>query len=285
MVVTLLVAQSSAALAREEQKTPPPDRWQDTAELSYVVTAGNSETDTLGFKNKLWRQWEKSAFELNAGGVRANATTTTTFALGTMNNFDVTEKNDSNLTAETYYLNGRYDRKIIDSFFWFVAAGWDRNRFAGVQNRYTGVAGVGNIWTDTDRRKFRTDYSLTFTKQVDVVDNPSVDGTFLGARIASSYFQKCGANTTYTNDLVLDENLDDTADFRANMINGLSVAMNKRLALKVTLQWLYDHRPSFESVDLFDPLAPPPAGARTGTVLVALDELDTIFTTSLAITF
>jgi hypothetical protein len=36
---------------------------------------------------------------------------------------------------------------------------------------------------------------------------------------------------------------------------------------------------------LFDPLAPPPAGARTGTVLVALDELDTIFTTSLAITF
>src|SRR5678815_3256841 len=164
MVVTLLVAQSSAALAREEQKTPPPDRWQDTAELSYVVTAGNSETDTLGFKNKLWRQWEKSAFEFNAGGVRANATTTTTFALGTMNNFDVTEKNDSNLTAETYYLNGRYDRKIIDSFFWFVAAGWDRNRFAGVQNRYTGVAGVGNIWTDTDRRKFRTDYSLTFTK-------------------------------------------------------------------------------------------------------------------------
>ena len=284
-MMALLIAASSLAQAREEPNPPPPDRWQDTAELSYVVTAGNSKTDTLGFKNKLWRQWVSSSFALNAGGVRANATTTTIFALGTPHNFDVTEKNNSDLTAESYYLNGRYEHKISDAFYWFVSAGWDRNRFAGVENRYTGVAGVGNIWSDTDRHKFRTDYALTFTRQIDVVRNPSVDGTFLGARIASSYFQKCGANTIYTNDLVLDENLDDTADFRANMINGLSVAMSKRLSLKVSLQWLYDHRPSFESVDLYDPLAPPPGGAKTGTVLVALDTLDTIFTTSLAINF
>ena len=32
--------------------------WSDQAELSYVLTAGNSESSTLGFKNELTRTWE-----------------------------------------------------------------------------------------------------------------------------------------------------------------------------------------------------------------------------------
>lgn len=279
----LLVA-SGSAMAQENPPPPPPDRWQDTAELSYVVTAGNSESNTLGFKDKLWRNWDKSAFVLNAGAVRSESTTTTSiFAVGTPHNFDVTEDRTTALAAESYYLNGRYDRKITDHFFWFGSVGWDRNRFAGIDNRYTGVGGVGNIWADSDRLKFRTDYAVTYTKQVDVVDNPNFDGTFLGARVSWNYLQMFGANTTFTNDLIFDDNLDDTADFRANMINGISVSMTKRLALKASLQWLYDNRPSFKEIDIFD--LPPPGGTKQGMVLVELKELDTIFTTSLVINF
>ncbi|HET6371847.1 MAG TPA: DUF481 domain-containing protein [Candidatus Polarisedimenticolia bacterium] len=258
---------------------PPPDRWRDSAEFSFVATGGNAETQALGFKNKLWRAWERSAFELNAGGVRAESTTITRTAEGTPNDFDVDEDSETSLTAENYFLNGRYDRKITDRFFWFGGAGWDRNRFNGVENRYTVIGGVGNIWYDTERLKFRTDYAATVTRQEDVIENPEVDDTFLGVRFSWAYLNKFGANTTYTNDLVLDDNLDETADFRANMINSVSVAMSARLALKVSLQALYDNRPSFVDVDLFDNL-----GASTGlTVPVELEELDTIFTASLVV--
>src|SRR5262249_25147691 len=142
------------SVARGEDKAPAPaageEHWKDSAELSYVVTAGNSRTNTLGFKNKLWRKWERSAFELNAGGVRAEATTITDeFAVGTTNTFSVTKQRTTDLTAESYYLNGRYDRKITDKFIWFGLAGWDRNRFSGIDNRYTGAAGLGNLWVDT----------------------------------------------------------------------------------------------------------------------------------------
>jgi len=271
----LLLAAAAGPLFAQQAADPNGEfRWHDSAELSYVVTAGNAETNTLGFKNKTWKKWERSAFELNAGGVRAEATTK--FAVGTATSFDIEE--DKNLTAEAYYLNGRYDGKFTDHCFWFAGAGWDRNTFAGIDNRYTAVAGLGNLWIDTDRAKFRTDYSATYTKEDDVVDDPTFDDAFVGARLAYSYMHKLGASTTFNSDLTVDDNLEDTADLRANMINSVAVSMSKRLALKVSLQLLYDHQPALGSFDLFNT-----AGTNIGTVTDELDTLDTIFTTSLVI--
>lgn len=257
---------------------PPADenRWKDTAEFSFVATAGNSDTTTLGFKNKLWRTWERSAFELNAGGVRSEGTTNRR-AVGTVDSFRT--EDDSTLTAENYFLNGRYDHKITDRFFWFGGAGWDRNTFAGIDNRYSAVGGVGNIWVDNETVKFRTDYAVTWTKQDDVVDNPDVNDSFMGLRVSWHYLHNFGATTQYINDFVVDENLDETDDWRANMINSVSVVLSRRMALKVSLQFLYDNQPSFEELSLFDT-----AGTDTGTkVLAELDELDTIFTSSLVV--
>jgi hypothetical protein len=53
--------------------------------------------------------------------------------------------------------------------------------------------------------------------------------------------------------------------------------MSDMLALKVSLQWLYDNLPSLELVD-YTPGTPP-------QVPVPLDDLDTIFTTSLVVNF
>ncbi|OLC54135.1 MAG: hypothetical protein AUH92_04620 [Acidobacteria bacterium 13_1_40CM_4_69_4] len=279
----LLAAGISGLIPALAQEKPADDRWKDTAEFSYVVTAGNSETSTLGFKDKLVRKWDRSGFELNAGGVRAEATTKTRTAIGTSTDFSIDEESATALTAESYFLNGRYNRKLSDHFFWFVGAGWDRNRFAGVQNRSVGVAGVGNVWIDEERTKFRTDYSATYTEEKDVTENPNFKATFSGLRVSSSLQRKIGENAAFTDDLILDENLDDTSDYRANMTNSLAVAMSGRLALKVSLQWLYDHEPAIQEIDLLD--APPPVGVKIGTVLARLDDLDTIFTASLVVNF
>jgi len=269
-VAAMLLATPSAAADDKDEG------WQDKAEFSYVATSGNTETNTLGFKNKLWRKWTNSAFELNAGGIRVETTTTTRFATGTVTNYDVHESSSTDLTAESYFLNGRYDRKITEKFFWFAGAGWDRNTFAGIDNRYTGFGGVGNQWVDTEKVKFRTDYSLTYTKEDDVVSDPNFDDTFLGARFSWTYFHKFGENTTYGNDLVINENLDETSDWRGDMTNWVSVAMNSRLALKVSLQWLYDNDPSLELIDLL---------GTTQQVTAELDELDTVFTASVVVNF
>ncbi len=253
------------------------DGWTDVAEFSYVMTDGNAETTSLGFSNTLARAWDRSGITIRAGGIRAESTTVLRSAVDDgVGNITVSESSSTALTAENYYLNGRYDRKITDRFFWFGGTGWDRNRFAGVQNRYVVEGGVGNIWYDTDSMKFRTDYAATFTDQEDVI---GTSDSFAGARLSWAYLNKLAENATYENVLVLDGNLDETSDYRGDMLNSLAVSMSEKLALKLGLRLLYDNMPALTRLGVVDL-----GGVPTGdTVLVELDDLDTIFTVSLVV--
>jgi len=266
-VIALLL--SLPALGADDQEKG----WSDTAEVSFVATDGNSESSSLGFKNTAIREWEKSSLTIRAGGIRVETTTITRTAVDGV----VTEDKDTETTAENYYLNGRYDRMIHDRLFWYAGAGWDRNEFAGIENRYVAEGGVGNVWRDTKELKLKTNYGLTYTDQEDVVDDPTVDDSFLGARFSWDYLNKLGANTTFTNVLVLDENLDETSDWRADMLNGLAVAMNEHLALKLGLRLMYDNEPAIDLVDN--------VGTGPAQVPYPLEELDTILTISLVADF
>jgi len=254
--------------AAPAEPPPPPPPIANSTELSLVMTSGNSESTSYGFKDKFvatW--WPKSSLEINAGIIRVESTTKT-FDPDTG---EETDKTDT--TASSKWLNGRYNHKITDHFFWFAGAGWDRNRFSGVDSRYTVFAGVGNIWADREDFKFRTDYAASWTKQSDFPDNPLADDSYAGVRLSDALLWKLGANTVFTNDTIVNENVDDTSDLRVDMTNALSVAMSKRLALKVSLQWLYDHDPAALVL------------SPTGEVLAEADDLDSIFTASLVINF
>lgn len=272
----------------EENAEESAKNWSDSAEFSYVMTSGNSETKTLGFKNTTTWTWERSLFDLKLGGIRADSTTETWYAVGTEEEFSYDSRSVTEKTAENYFLDGRYERKITDSFFWYTGAGWERNRFAGIDNRYVAQAGVGNIWWDNEQTKFKTDYALTYTDQDDVVEMEDVDNSFFGARGSWEYMHTFGKNTTYENFFVLDLNLEEMSRYRWNMLNTLSVSMTDHLALKIGLRWLYEADPAYELVALYDlapPLPPEPLPPVTDVIERQLDKLDTIFTTSLVVNF
>ncbi len=140
----------------------------------------------------------------------------------------------------------------------------------------TFVSGAGNHWVDQERLKFQTDLGATYT-----IENPVAVGptdNFAGARFTWEFLAGVSENTTIESKLIVDENLKDTDDLRADMINSLSVAMSSRLALKTSLQWLFDNQPAFVDVPLFT------GGTDTGsTVPSQLRRLDSIFTVALVI--
>ena len=272
-----LIPALSSSLLAEEKKLG----WSDTAELSLVVTGGNAETQTLGFKNQLRRTWQEALLAVNAGGIRAESTIISRAVdmSGRELQDDATE-----LTAEAYFLNGRYDRDITMRLFWHAGAGWERNRFAGIDNRYTFLGGLGSNWIDTEKVQWRTTYAATYTDQEDVATDPNVDDTFVGARLTSDYRLKIGSSSTFQDALVLDGNIDDSEDFRADWLNSLTVSISSHLALKVSLLILFDNQPSSILVD--EVTLPFPPGTPTGNkALVELDETDTILTTSLVINY
>ncbi len=264
-----------AASAQDEE---PKTGWFDTAELTYVLTSGNAETSTLGFKNDLVRLWKDAEFSLKVGAIRAESTTVARRVVGTPDNFTLIEDETTETTAENYFLRARYARDITDTLFWYVGGGWERDRFAGIDNRYSTGAGIGLTHFDEDARRFKTTYGVTFTRQEDL---SGFEDEFAGLQFTWLYFRQFNETTEYGNDLVLDYNLDETDDWRGDMTNWLAVNMTDRLALKLSLQLKYDNLPSAQLVALESAL-PQFVGVE---VPVPLDELDSIFSVAMVINF
>jgi len=247
--------------------------WTTSAELSYVLTAGNASASTLGVRTTTEYAWPNATFQFAAGGIRTESETTTRTATGTVNDFEIIEETVSELTAESYFARGRYDRDISGRTYAFGGAGWERNTFAGFDNRYSGVAGLGREWLGTENRRLKTDLGFTYTKQEDVVENPAVDDSFAGFRALVDFAHPVSETTRYSSQLVVDENLSETSDLRADWTNSVSVAISDELSLKTTYQLLFDNEPALVSVPL-----------DGNQVLTPLDEVDSVFTVAVVVT-
>ncbi len=276
--VASMVLLTGWPLAAEEGGAETEPRWADTAELALLATGGNSEAESIAMRNTLTRNLDKATFTLDAGAFRAKNTAISRFAVGTPGEFSPQEVSRSQITAENYFLRGRFDRRLRENLFWFAGLGWDRNEFAGIKNRSTAVGGVGNIWFDDQRGHLRTDYGLTFTDQEDVV---GVGDSFAGVRLSLDYGRPFSATAGYAAVLIVDQNIDETSDLRADFTNSVTASLSDRLALKVSLQALFDNLPALSAVPLVTA-----AGQPTGDlVLVPLDDLDTLFSASLVVNF
>jgi putative salt-induced outer membrane protein YdiY len=255
--------------------------WFYTAEVSLLLTAGNAEANTFGLGAGLRGVWDRSELRFNAGGLRTESSKTTRTAVGTTTDFQVSEESESEVTAQNYYLRGRYDYAFSDKFFAYGGTGWERNTFAGFDNRTSFAGGVGNIWVQKERTRFRTDYAVTYTIQDDIVDTGSGSDTFAGARFSWDYWQQLTSSTNFISVLIVDENLNDTDDLRGDFTNALSVSISDNLAFRTSLQLLWDNQPSLVGVPLEQPL-----GTPTGeTVFVPLDKLDTVISVALVANF
>ncbi len=275
LVLTLVAVTGLAAVpsySQDEKKLG----WAGEAGLSLVATAGNSEGETLGLSGKGTYTGEHDVWAFDAAGLRPEATRTTFVGIARPDGgFDVREVDDTNVTAESYGVHGRYDREITAAYFWFAGAGWERNSFAGFDNRYQAVGGVGRKWVDTEATKFRTDVGLTYTSQENVIGTTD---EFAGLRFSWDFARQLSASTKLANVLALDTNFDETDDYRVDTLTTLGVAMSDRLAIQIGLRLLYDHQPGFERVEV--------TGLPTRRFFVReLDDLDSIFTTALVYKF
>jgi putative salt-induced outer membrane protein YdiY len=251
--------------------------WENATELSFVSTGGNASSSTLGLKAALTGTGGQNTVKLELGGIRGENNLRTLTATGTPTNFTVNEVSVSQLTAENYFLRGRYDRAFATAYG-FTGAGWDRNTFAGVQNRYAFVLGLGKTWADSESSRLKTDIGATYTIQKDVDPAPGADDAFGGTRLSVDAMRQLSESTDFLSALVVDQNLEDTDDLRADWINSLSVSLSERLAFKTSLQLLYDKKPALLSVPLFDT-----GGTPNGNVLTPGDTVDNIVTLTLVI--
>jgi putative salt-induced outer membrane protein YdiY len=253
--------------------------WYLDAELAMVATSGNSDTSTLGLGAKLRRLWTRSEFSLTGGATQTESSLITRTATGTPTEYTVTEEKDTKKTAELYFLRGWYKYNFSPKFFVYSGVDWMSNRFAGIDSRTLLALGAGNDWKNTDTLKFKTFYSVTYTFQDDVVENPFVKTDFPGLRLGYDLKAKLSSSTDFESYLVADWNLDNSDDVRLDWYNALPVGISETLLLKPAVQMLWRNQPSLTNVDLFDG-----NGDQTGDLVTTpLEKLDTIFTLALVV--
>ncbi len=298
-----------------------PRGWSNTTDIGVSATSGNSETETLSLHSLLEWRTERAGFRLKLDGTRSNTaddrfrivdpgfswepgaqppTATTTLV-----------DPDNEPDTEKYYAEVRFERSIAKrpllrpgELSWHAGASWDRNRDAGIAKRLMAFAGIGNNWWHREDLKFQTSFSLSWTRREEVTPDPEKDDRFAGLRFNWLYENRWGRNVVYHNDWRFNFNLGDFSDYSSAMTNSLTVPMTRRLSLRVSLQWLYNSLPAFESIDvvaevvIVDPDGIPGSGDELfetvesagvkldlGSVQERKEKLDTVFTTSLAIRF
>jgi putative salt-induced outer membrane protein YdiY len=303
-----------------EKKTSP---WSNSTELSLVWTAGNSDVQTLGFKNTLEHKHSGGRTRIRLDTLRSDTSDDPyllvqpglTFLPGeTPTDFTTHEvRPGAEPDVARYFAEGRYEGNLSKEARWYAGAtgatwnagaSWDRNEDAGILSRTIVFGGLGHAWRDRDDLKFRTTYGFSWTNRIEDVDDPAKDQRFAGLRLTSDFTDKWGANTTYDNDFTYNVSFRDLNDWNADLIQGVSVMMSKHLALKISLQLTYANEPALEDVDiivrgqLVDPDGIPGSGDEffetldsggteitIGEGTLRREKLDSTFRTSLAITF
>lgn len=281
-----LLAIPLSLLPLTAQESAVPKRpWSDKAALSYVAVGGNASSQSLGFTNEFKYTWTDAAFAFNAGGVRVATTTIDRSALGSsLAMATVQETRTTKTSTETYYANLRYDHNITERLLWFGSAGWERNIPAGLEARYVGLAGLGYWWLKEDRTKFFTDAGVGYTKETLVFRPVGTDDRYATFRLGAKFEKKLFATSTFTSELDLSDSFKDTQNYLAVWRNGFTTNLSSRLALKVGYDVTYKNKPASVGVDVVQtPVATPPV--ILGQVPFQLKKTDTVFTTSLVISF
>ena len=268
----------AALTAQEAAKKGLLGPWKATAEVSYVVTGGNTSTSAFSLGTSFVRKWANDSLQFKSYVLRSNATTTTRTAQGTETDFDILEERVERLVAENYLLAGQYDRRVSKKLAAQAGLSWDRNRFAGVDDRIMFTMGFGYTWVEKERTQVKTDAGLTYTLRQYVGQDTN---SFAGFRFNIAAVQKVLESSSLSTQFIYDENLKKMTDWRFDWTNSVTASISKSLALKTSLRMIYTHLPAQQGLPLFDL-----EGLPTGlTVFVPLKKLDTFLTTSIVINF
>jgi putative salt-induced outer membrane protein YdiY len=276
LLLTILLVSSVNIYSQDEEKKLG---WFFEGKLASLWTGGNSESFTFGLGAMLKHIWTNSELRFDAGGTQTQSTLTTRTAVGTTSSFEVTEKSNTEKTAEILFARGRYDYNFTENFYALAGIDWLRNRFAGIDSRTLIGAGVGNKWVDNNNVRFKTDYSFTYTFQSDVVENPFAKTNFPGVRFSYDFWYNLTSSTDFESILILDWNLDNTDDVRGDFYNALPIKISEIFTLKPSLQLLWRNDPSLTEVDLFASDGTP-VGEK---VLIPLKKLDSLFSLTLVV--
>jgi putative salt-induced outer membrane protein len=212
-----------AVIAAAQDSPPPPIEamWKRKIGFSYLATAGNSDTQTLGLDLSIERRpvpWGASAIlRFNRADDRGAT------------------------TAERYLASARASRSLEQRWDLFTSASVEKDEFSGIDLRTV----VDNGFTYRPRRGPRHflifDGGASWTNE----DRTGIGDTrdFSGALAAAKYEWKFGENSSFSEHAVVRPRFDDLDDWRGESITALTASLTRWFALRLSYELRYRNQP------------------------------------------
>lgn len=196
----------SAHLAAEEDAAPT---WTGGAELGFVITSGNTETQTVNGKvdvTKDLETWRNNA-KLEALNTSENEET----------------------SAEKYIAAWKSDYKFDDSNFLFVTGQYEDDRFSGYDYQATFALGYGRRVIESDTQLLDLEAGPGFRRSKVTATEDNEDEGIL--KLAGKYRNKFSESAEFLEDLTIDVGEDSTI---SKSVTAIKAQVAGKLAMKVS---------------------------------------------------
>ncbi|MCP4696964.1 MAG: DUF481 domain-containing protein [Gammaproteobacteria bacterium] len=189
--------------------------WSGKGELGMVFARGNTETETLN--GSLNFAYDKTEWQYKIGGSVLRAS----------------DKDKD--TAKRYEVTGKVHYSMAEKSYLFTALRYEDDEFSGFDYRASLAAGYGRKFIDTNTHKLSAEVglgtqsrkeSLTGEKDTHPIGRGHIDYTW-----------KLTDSTEFSNTLLIESGVADEANTYIENKTGLSVAIDKALALKVGFEY------------------------------------------------
>lgn len=200
---------------------PPPKKWKDSAEGSFVSTNGNSKGTTTSGKDKFTYDFSPlTRLEMEGGGMGS--------------------RSQERVTAEQYFAGEEVRQKYDESDYVFERYHWDKNRFAGIASRHEVSLGVGRTPWKTPSNVLNFELAPGYINEQRIGDTQR---SFPSARAYAKYVHTFSPTANFSQDVEYLQNLHNTGDLRLNTETALTVAITSVFSIKNSFVWKHSSEP------------------------------------------
>ena len=202
--------------------------WHLTGNLGYVQTSGNTKLSTVNLGDKLtFRPNHTLLF-----------TQTAAFIYGYNDSTETANQTLASLRGD-YFLNARLSV--------FGLAGYERNPFAGIDQRFEESVGMSFFAVKQPKNELQVDFGAGLNQQT----NLGVETDFSFARLAPRFKHNFTGKAYLEESIEMIENLDDTGDLRSMSLTSLVAPVTSGIAIRFGYLMRYDAEPvpGFKKLD------------------------------------
>ena len=185
-----------ADLAAVNPPPKPPPKWEGNVTAGFMVTRGNSETDTASLDANLSRRSEKDRTTLKAG-----------YMYGKQKDPDTGLKEK---TTDKWFGSVKYDYFFSEKLYGFGIGRVERDNIADLDLRTILGAGPGYQWVENDWTKFSTEAGAVLRRE-EYGGGGSTESD-IAAHLAYNFQQKLNENVSFLHEVAYYPALDEPSD-------------------------------------------------------------------------